>query len=192
MPLQAPARSISFKVLETVPGHGAQKNFFHTQEIEAENWDQLLGRLLSRLGPEHVFQATLVHHYCPEKSWQKTLNQKRMSQKESSPISVSAPSHASSHASAPTSHLKRPTRILKTPEPLHLKPSLLLHPSGKTWRVKAWEGPERILTEWWKEPFSREVNRDYYQITSEENEKIWVFLDRNQDPPQAFLHGFFD
>jgi protein ImuB len=172
-PLLAPARFLKFKILESVPGHDSQRDFFHSKEVEAESWDQLLGRLLSQLGEGHVFHASLIPRYRPEASWARTLIPKEKRKKES--------------RRRVASYL--PSRILKHPEPLTLKPSFIFNAHGDFWKIRSCQGPERISAEWWVE---KKMNRDYYCVTTQENEKLWIFFDREQHPSQAFLHGYFD
>jgi protein ImuB len=174
-PLVCPAQVLKFKILESVPGHGAQKDFFHSREAEAENRDQLLARLISQLGKDHVFHAYLRESYRPEANWVRTLKERQKNEKQKM-----------------SKFFVRPSRILSQPERVLLKPSLVVHSSGRSWKVRAWQGPERISTEWWAESPTSQINRDYYQVMTEENEKLWIFLDRNHQPSQAFLHGYFD
>jgi nucleotidyltransferase/DNA polymerase involved in DNA repair len=175
--LLAPARSLQFEVLESVPGHGSQRHFFHQQEQEAESWDQLLGRLLSQLGEEFVFQAQLIERYCPEKSWKKVLFSNRENQTLKPSLSRV---------------FSRPSRVLKEPISLTFQPGLLLQSNQKVWRTLSWIGPERLSDEWWMDSPERKVDRDYYQVMTTSHEKLWVFFDRNQSPLQLFLQGYFD
>jgi protein ImuB len=191
-PLLAPARSLKFTILTTIPGHGAQRDFFHSKELEAESWDQLLGRLLTQLGPNYVFRAELIERHCPEKTWTRTVPAASLNAKKLSLFGSDRNQSLREFESANRKpQVDRPSRILSMPEPLLLKPSVLIHPS-KTWKLRHWEGPERISTEWWKSSSSEKVNRDYYRVTTLDHEKLWIFFDRNSNPPQAYLHGFFD
>ena len=182
-PLHAPAQSLKFEILETVPGHGAQRDFFHSKEVQSENWDQLLGRLLSQLGENHVFYADLNESYCPERSWKKSLI----------PALPLNPLLSPLNSMKLAAFRRRPTRVLKAPEPIQVQAGQIIHlKTGKTWKVSLWEGPERISTDWWRESFLDSVYRDYYRITTMDNGKLWVFFDRSISPAECFLHGYFD
>ncbi len=184
-PLLAPARSLQLKITSTVPGHGAQKDFFQTKEAEFENWDELLGRLISQLGEGYVFQAALKERYCPEQSWTRKMT-------DTSNQNFSSHGGYSIDRRELFSSNERPSRILKNPELLNIKPSLLILQNWKFWKIQKWQGPERITSEWWTHAGSGEIHRDYYHVITQNQEKLWVFFDRTQHPPQAFLHGFFD
>jgi hypothetical protein len=172
----APARSLQFSILDSVPSQGTQRDFFHSKEIEEENRDQLMGRLISQLGEGYIFYGIPIEKYRPEESWSRELIMKKK--------------EGMGELSKPIPH--RPSRILNCPEAIQLRPSLILHPSGKNWRIRFWKGPERISTEWWKEPETTKVDRDYYEVTTSDYEKLWIFFDRTMNPKQAFLHGYFD
>ena len=182
-PLSAPARYLLFSILETVPGNGLQKNFFNQSEIESEQKDQLLGRLLSKLGEPAVFYAGLTERYQPEKAW---LKLSPYTDKKNSYFS-----YLKTESAMP--FLFRPTRILTEPEVLFFKPSFLIH--GKTkqnWKIQNWEGPERIFTEWWKPASQETIHRDYYRVRTFDHRSLWVFFDLKLETRSLFLHGFFD
>jgi protein ImuB len=85
--------------------------------------------------------------------------------------------------------------VLKKPEPLQKDGRVLQSSSGKQWRVLTWEGPERLIGEWWKDPSVEGFRRDYYRVVTEGGEQLWVFADyaRTQGERFAFfLHGYFD
>ncbi|NBU20364.1 hypothetical protein EBS43_02950 [bacterium] len=191
-PLLSPICSILIRVLETSPGHATQKNFFHTDDFLVEAHDQLLNRLIARIGKENVFYANSVDSYSPEKAWTKTLCFKQKNvQLQSSKLKSSE--SQSSFIQSDEDSMQRPTRILKKPQSLEFESFEVLYSHEKTWRVLYWIGPERLVSEWWiSSPVHEVVNRDYYQILTESREKLWVFFDRNFNPPQLFLHGYFD
>lgn len=172
-PLIAPVESVWLEILEALPGHGAQRDFFHKKEEEAQNWEALYGRLIEKLGQERVFYAQAQERYLPEKSWRKVEVQSRE-------VFKSMPFKQG---------FGRPSRILKTPEPVAKQGSWLQHlGSGKRWGIRNWEGPERISTEWWESADPEGVWRDYYRVLTQTGEKLWIFMDASS----LYLHGFFD
>jgi protein ImuB len=210
-PLEAPVLSLTFDVLEGVPGRGAQTDFFHTGEIDAETWDALVARLLDKLGRARVFTASLVERYLPERGFIRSENL------EPAVLASAAPAPelpAVVAAAVPGLRLgnlgayARPARLLRRPEPLDRQGRLLRHlETGRSWRVLDWEGPERLSGEWWHParhaggaeraefapPTARGFFRDYYRVLTETGEELWVFLNRKTGTRSSFyLHGFFD
>jgi protein ImuB len=49
-------------------------------------------------------------------------------------------------------------------------------------------GPERISGEWWMDGARQGFARDYYQITAEGGERLWIF----RSGEDFYLHGYFD
>jgi hypothetical protein len=183
-PLEAPARQVSFTVLETVPGYGAQRDFFSRKEEEAELWDSLVGRLSHKLGKQHVFVAQAVDRYLPEESWVRRLELER------GLLSTCGSSALQPLLIRP----ERPSRLLEEPLPLQRVGALLRNPeTGHRWRIQDWDGPERLSGEWWKSESLDGFHRDYYQVKAETGEKLWVFVCRSPEgASRAYLHGYFD
>ena len=119
-PFEAPVQAVSVTVLETAPGIGAQRDFYHQREEESESWNALLGRLSHALGEENVFQASSTEKHRPENAWTKA--------KIKNPVKVPIKN--------------RPTRVLKNP--------VLIHMPETWWRSIQWAGPERISGDWWE------------------------------------------
>ena len=89
--------------------------------------------------------------------------------------------------------IQRPTRILKEPVVLEFESFEMIRSDEQQWKVLYWIGPERLNSEWWISSLRDEgMNRDYYQLITESNEKLWVFFDKNFNPPPLLLHGYFD
>jgi protein ImuB len=60
-------------------------------------------------------------------------------------------------------------------------------------RVVTAEGPERITTEWWREP--ERQTRDYYRVEDDAGGRFWIYREglftNIEPPPKWFLHGVF-
>lgn len=98
----------------------------------------------------------------------------------------------------------RPIRLLPRPEPVEAMapvpddPPLLFRWRRRLHRVRAADGPERILGEWWRAREEESVLRDYYRVEDVDGRRFWLFrsgLHRPEaeaaPPPRWFLHGIF-
>jgi protein ImuB len=60
-------------------------------------------------------------------------------------------------------------------------------------QIIAYEGPERIAPEWWREQPCEE--RDYYRVEDISGHRFWLFRAGDYGtaarPPDWFLHGAF-
>jgi protein ImuB len=97
----------------------------------------------------------------------------------------------------------RPVRVLYRPEYLTRVVALLPdHPPrrftwrGKSYRVIAGDGPERIHGEWWRSDTELWAVRDYFRVEVEGGERFWLF--RRGDGVEAetgdlswYIHGMF-
>jgi protein ImuB len=166
-----------------VSGRSAQRDFFDQKEDDLEKWGALISRLACKLGKENVFLARPVDRYLPEKSWIKAPD----SEPDSPPDSL-----ANVQSNQPNVHAtqQRPARILKNPEFLRLSGRDVIQSNGQRWRTTHWDGPERLSGEWWKD--RKGFERDYYQVTTEKGEELWIFVDRQEHSPSFYLHGYFD
>jgi protein ImuB len=98
---------------------------------------------------------------------------------------------------------KRPVRLLARPELLANVVALLPdHPPrrfvwrGKSYRIVAGDGPERIHGEWWRSSREMWAVRDYFRVEAEGGERFWLF--RRGDGVDAptgdltwYIHGLF-
>lgn len=193
-PLEAPVHAVQLTVLETVPGYGAQRDFFDNKEESAEAWDSLVGRLAHRLGKGKVFVAQPVERYLPEGAWARKLELERglLSGLRRGEILTTGNLALKPEPVFP----ERPARLLEEPIPLQRVGAILRDPtSGRRWRIAEWDGPERLSGEWWKSDSLDGFHRDYYTVKAETGEKLWVFVCRSPEqeaPSQAYLHGYFD
>ncbi|MCM2276658.1 MAG: hypothetical protein NDJ89_01110 [Oligoflexia bacterium] len=175
-PLGAPVEALEVEIRETAPGRGAQRDFFSKKEEEDEAVESLMARLAQKFGERNVFVARPVDRYLPEKAYERTLQ-------------VASVTDAGEGSVRALPSPERPTRLLGAPERLVARGNLLQLPlNGKHWRIRGWEGPERLSGEWWKEGF----DRDYYRVATENGERLWIFQERGRDEAPLYLHGFFD
>ena len=177
-PLTEDIQEIHFTLLETAPGHGAQRDFFNSREDEAEAWDSLIGRIGAKLGKSGAFVALPVDRYLPEKAWVPTLQ--------------SALAGTRTYVTP-----DRPARLLKKPERVIIDGSELIQKGDeanrqKIWRIAERYGPERLSGEWWNDPHFAGFHRDYYRIVTEGGEQLWIFETPKPGHSGFYLHGYFD
>ncbi len=196
--LARPVTQIRVRVLEAVPGRGAQRDFFCRRDEQKDSWDALFGRLSQKLGTDRVFVAAPVGRHLPEGAWSR--EGRFVVELESLPEGSGVRSGASpAHPGRPIRLTRsmypdrpvlpdRPARVLKSPVPLNQVQRFLIQRSARlgtwTWEVVEWVGPERISGEWWSEGF----DRDYYRVVTSSGEQLWVFAADDS----LYLHGFFD
>ena len=94
----------------------------------------------------------------------------------------------------------RPIRLLPHPEPIEATapipddPPVQFRWRRRVHRVRAADGPERILGEWWRGADDDAMLRDYYCVEDEEGRRFWLYragLHQAGTTPRWFLHGFF-
>ncbi|MGA3187552.1 MAG: hypothetical protein ABSF22_10635 [Bryobacteraceae bacterium] len=144
---------------------------------EEESFDLLVDRLGMRLGFAAVNRIRVLESYLPEHAVELR------------------PAAASTLASAEwPAYRVRPIRLIDPPMPIQVS---ILIPGGspvqflieqKQHRIVRSEGPERLTTEWWREPSSRYGTRDYYRIEDDKGFRFWIFCDQFE---HWFLHGHF-
>ena len=142
----------------------------------------LIDRLASRLGARRLFRMTSVESDVPERSVRRT---------------------GALGGTTPWPPWPRPVRLLSPPERVEQVVALLpdLPPRRFTWRgrsyrVRAADGPERIYGEWWKRGEEADAVRDYFQVEDEAGARFWLFrrgdgIDHRTGDLSWYLHGLF-
>lgn len=94
----------------------------------------------------------------------------------------------------------RPIRLLARPEPIEAiapipdDPPVQFRWRRLTHRIRAADGPERILGEWWRSGDGQIQLRDYYAVEDTDGRRFWVYRSGLHKPgvtPGWFLHGVF-
>ena len=67
---------------------------------------------------------------------------------------------------------------------------------GRTYRIVAGDGPERIHGEWWRRPREMWAVRDYFRVEVDTGERFWLFrrgdaVDEQSGDLSWFMHGVF-
>lgn len=97
---------------------------------------------------------------------------------------------------------KRPVRVLRPEHLTHVVALLPDHPPkrftwrGKSYRVVAGEGPERVHGEWWRSDRELWAVRDYFRVEVEGGERFWLFRRGDGVEPETgdfswYIHGMF-
>ncbi len=97
----------------------------------------------------------------------------------------------------------RPVRLLDPPEPVDSIMAVLPDGApmrfrwrGRSYRVCAADGPERLYEEWWRHAAERSAIRDYFQVEDESGARFWLFR-RGDGEDEAtgdlswHMHGLF-
>jgi protein ImuB len=91
----------------------------------------------------------------------------------------------------------RPLRLLARPEPIEAvapipdDPPVLFRWRRLLHRIRAADGPERILGEWWRSPEEETQLRDYYCVEDTDGRRFWLFRSGLHPAHRWFLHGVF-
>jgi hypothetical protein len=175
-PLHSAVVEIQLLVTATSPGLPSQKSLFSRRSETIEVWNNLVTRLIQKLGDESVFSITLEDTYKPESSWKKELH---------------APDHGTTPAPLHPVITNRPTRILSNPLRLHFRNRCLIDKGKTVFRLQTISSPQRITGNWWAEEES--YTRDYYIAKTACGSKIWLYQDKTELNPKVFyLQGYFD
>ena len=98
---------------------------------------------------------------------------------------------------------QRPIRLFPHPEPLHRVMALMpdqpprrFEWRGKTYKVVAGDGPERVHGEWWRRDAEVWAVRDYYRVEDETGGRYWVFrrgdgFEDDTGDLSWWMHGVF-
>jgi protein ImuB len=163
----------------TAPLENRQQELFGASCHEAaRQWELLIDRLGSRLGPEAVLQAQWTADPVPERAVQLVSLVQAKRQSRSNPRVFSA--------------VQRPLLLRSPPLALDVLsivpdgPPVSFRVGGQVQKVAQWWGPERIESGWWR---GRSVRRDYYRVAAESGQRYWLF--RRLPDGKWYLHGEF-
>lgn len=143
----------------------------------------LLDTLRQRLGARSLRQLWPVESHWPERA------------ALSRPAGDATPEWPRRAATPP-----RPILLLPRAEPAEVVAPVPEGPPRRfRWRgvvhaVAQAQGPERIASEWWREP-APAPTRDYYVVEDEAGRRFWLYREglygRETDSPRWFVHGLF-
>jgi protein ImuB len=154
-----------------------------------------LDRMSARYGADRVLRFALNDSHIPEHAIiaAPAISDRRQGKLRQRPTLLPL-SHLPAHAIA------RPIRLLERAEPVD---AIATVPDGPPlrfrWRrvlheVVAYEGPERIAPQWWKQE-QEALTRDYFRIEDAQGHRFWLYREglyvREKQRPRWFLHGLF-
>jgi protein ImuB len=191
-------RLLKLKIERIDPGLGLEQFRLlapHTEPLGAENLGAILAgetivrdpaRLIDvvagRIGLRAVFRVSPVDSHVPERAVRPT-----------NPIT----------ASGTWPSWQRPVRLFARPEPLQGvialmpdQPPRRFEWRGRTYKVVAGDGPERIHGEWWRRDAEVWAVRDYYRVEDDQGGRFWVFRRGDGIASQTgdlswWMHGVF-
>jgi protein ImuB len=153
----------------------------------AERCAVLVDTLRQRLGPHSVRSFEPIASHLPERA------------------EVLRPVTAEASAAWPEPEQKpRPLLLLPRAEPTEVMalipdgPPRRFRWRGVTYEVTGSEGPERIASEWWRQPDGHrapEPTRDYYLVEDSSGHRFWLYreglYERETTTARWFVHGLF-
>lgn len=155
---------------------------------ECEDSTDLIDRLGARLGTRRVLRFDFVDTHWPERAV-------FLRPAAQGPAGVPAfPSPRGAAVLLPT----RPVKLFEKPEPIEALATVPDGPPEKFWwrrvmhDVVAFEGPERIASEWWRDVGP---TRDYFRVEDADGGRFWLFREGiygvEKNAPRWFMHGMF-
>jgi protein ImuB len=191
-------RLLKLRIDQIDPGMGLEQfqlTALHTEPLDAVNLGAVLAGdtalrdparlvdiVVGRIGAHAVFRVAPVESHVPERAVQRA-----------DPV----------EAPGMWPGWQRPVRLFARPEPLGNVIALLpdqpprrFEWRGKSHRVVAGDGPERIHGEWWRRDAETWAVRDYYRIEDEVGGRYWVFrrgdgVEGNTGDLSWWIHGVF-
>jgi len=159
------------------------------RDDHAAELSHLIDRLSARFGSSRVTRPVPRDTHIPEFAEQMVQAQSKDDALAVAPIEQDSLSPA-----RPIRMFARPEEITATAEvpdgpPVRFRWRHVMHD------VVAFEGPERIAMEWWRDAQGRVLTRDYFRVESKQGMRAWLYRDglygEAQHPPRWFLHGLF-
>ena len=90
--------------------------------------------------------------------------------------------------------LQKPVRVNVLPggEQAGKRPPAQFRFQGKVWNTVDVRGFERIAPEWWWDHEDwRTGSRDYWQVATDQGQRLWMFCTSAAPEPAWYLHGVF-
>src|SRR5262245_9222326 len=156
-----------------------------TDAASPETCAALIDNLRQRLGPRSVRQLKPLASHLPERA----------------EVACAAIEEPSPDYTWPAPDETRPRPFLLLPQAEPVTDVLAFVPDGPPqrfrWRGELYgvahtQGPERIASEWWRNP---QPTRDYYLVEDEAGRRFWIFREglygRETNAARWFVHGLF-
>ena len=191
-------RLLKLRIERIDPGMGIEQFMLvapHTEPLDAVDLgavlagetlvrdpSRLVDVIAGRIGVRSVFRIAPVESHVPERA-----------------VAHSDPNEVPGNWPA----WQRPIRLFPHPEPLHRVMALMpdqpprrFEWRGKTYKVVAGDGPERVHGEWWRRNAEVWAIRDYYRVEDEAGGRYWVFrrgdgFEDDTGDLSWWMHGVF-
>lgn len=169
------------------------------EAAQNESLAQFLDRMSARFGHRRVLRFTANDSHVPEHA---VLTTPAIGYRDAAARDAKRQPALSALEEPPQQDfaIARPIRLLERAEPVE---ALAMVPDGPPlrfrWRrvlheVVAYEGPERIAPEWWKQE-AQALTRDYFRVEDAQGRRFWLYreglYERETQRPRWFLHGLF-
>ena len=178
---------------------------FPHEERPHEELALFLDRMSARFGASRVLRFTSSDTHIPEhaviaapavQSPTAQFSRPRANRRKNSP----ALPGLQAQAAPALFSIARPIRLFEKAEPVE---TLAMVPDGPPLRFKwrrvlhevvAFEGPECIAPQWWKQEIQA-LTRDYFRVEDRGGRRFWLYreglYERETQRPRWFLHGLF-
>jgi len=145
------------------------------READEEERGRLIDVLTQRLGRDQVMRFQPAESHLPERA----VRHVPMDREEAARSVTMTPRD-------------RPTQLFERPEPIEVHaltpdgPVSRVMWNGRSLRVESCTGPERLTSEWWREPTD---SRDYFAVRVHTGICLWLF--RTTRTSRWFVHGWW-
>jgi protein ImuB len=164
-PLPEAVTALTLAADKLVAYEAQSESWLPTPDKRNEQWQTLLARITSRLGPKSVFSVAVREDHRPERAWQEGAAKR-------SPATTGL-----------SDEKPRPLLLLTEPKPLVTMSGAPQHHGN----LELLAGPERIEAGWWD---GHLVARDYFVARNPAQEVCWIFCDYRQEK-RWYLQGYF-
>ncbi|MCC2095887.1 MAG: DNA polymerase Y family protein [Hyphomicrobiales bacterium] len=187
-------------------GQQEQNDRFHNDnhpDAPEEDLALFLDRMSARYGADRVLRFTLNDTHIPEHAViaAPAVGYRKDGEKRAAQGLLTHDDFSASGSPARQSYtIARPIRLLEKAEPVD---AIATVPDGPPlrfrWRrvlheVVAYEGPERIAPQWWRQE-DEALTRDYFRVENTRGHRFWLYREglytRETRRPRWFLHGLF-
>lgn len=176
---------LSIPVIESL--NPAQLKFEGKAEQQARN-TALIDRLSTRFGAARIRRFRLRDTHIPERVQIETPANENVATGQW-PIAATGNPPMRPH------HLFYPPQKIEVVAEIPDGPPHRFRWRGDFHKVAHVEGPERIVSEWWRRKDMAGLTRDYYRVEDSEGRRYWIFrhglYGSERTNPDWYLHGLF-
>lgn len=196
---------IRLAVMHAEPLRETQNNLHEKMQTQSNSHNQspheelvlFLDRMSARFGADRVLRFTPNDSHIPEHA---IIAAPAIHNRRQKSAAVLPGVNTTPQATAQPYGIARPIRLFEKAEPVE---TLAMVPDGPPLRFKwrrvlhevvAFEGPERIAPQWWRQE-KEALTRDYFRVEDRDGRRFWLYREglyaRETQRPRWFLHGLF-